>query len=293
MKKDAFYFKHDSNARNDEKLLAVRRKYGMDGYGIYWAIIEKLREERDYKLTTEYSTIAWELHCDESVITSIINDFGLFTIENNRFWSERLCEDMEEWNKHRTARSEAGKKGMAKRWGDKSEKQPTQAEIIEPPITTPPPTETSPKTAQKPRNKKYSEAERNLHNQCKATFSEIYAQYKGVEYYWQAKDMSAIVCIIKKIQFQMPEEEREDYDQVATNFSAFCKVLYQRADDWTKANASPTVINSKFNEIYTQLKNGTRNGNKSSAENKQYVNARDDQEYLASLVAELRSCGNQ
>lgn len=30
------YFPHDSNARNDAKILKVRMKYGAEGYGVYF-----------------------------------------------------------------------------------------------------------------------------------------------------------------------------------------------------------------------------------------------------------------
>ena len=45
--KDAYYFSHDSNARNDQRLIKIRMKYGMEGYGIYFGIIEILREQEN------------------------------------------------------------------------------------------------------------------------------------------------------------------------------------------------------------------------------------------------------
>ena len=42
------YFPHDSNARNSDKLIPVRMKYGAEGYGIYFMILERLREEKNY-----------------------------------------------------------------------------------------------------------------------------------------------------------------------------------------------------------------------------------------------------
>lgn len=110
-KKDAFYFKHDSNARNDEKLLSVRMKYGMEGYGIYWAILEKLRDDPEYMLKTDYALIAWDLHVSEETIESVVNDFGLFRFtEDGHFYSERMMQDMKSWSAIKSARSEAGKK---------------------------------------------------------------------------------------------------------------------------------------------------------------------------------------
>lgn len=50
MSKEAYYFSHDTNARNDPKILALRDNWGVEGYGIYWVLIEMLRESNDYKL---------------------------------------------------------------------------------------------------------------------------------------------------------------------------------------------------------------------------------------------------
>jgi len=36
MKKEAYYFSHDSNARQDEKIIKLRMKLGWEGYGLYW-----------------------------------------------------------------------------------------------------------------------------------------------------------------------------------------------------------------------------------------------------------------
>ena len=42
MSKDTFYFSHDYNSRNDEKIKSLLRKHGMQGYGLFWALIEDL-----------------------------------------------------------------------------------------------------------------------------------------------------------------------------------------------------------------------------------------------------------
>ncbi len=121
-KKDAFYFKHDSNARNDEKLLSVRMKYGMEGYGIYWALLEKLRDDPEYMLQTDYALIAWDLHVKEETIRSVVEDFGLFTItDDGHFYSERMLQDMKNWSAIKVARSEAGKKSADARSSRKTE----------------------------------------------------------------------------------------------------------------------------------------------------------------------------
>lgn len=46
--KDAYFFSHDCNARNDPKILALRSVYGAEGYGVYFMLVEILREQPEY-----------------------------------------------------------------------------------------------------------------------------------------------------------------------------------------------------------------------------------------------------
>ena len=293
MKRKVHYFKHESNARNDEKLLAVRRDYGMEGYGVYWSIVEMLREADEYSLPTDYHYIAWELHVAEELIKHIVEDYDLFIVEDGCFYSERLCCDMKKEREISEKRSEFGKKGMQSRWGNGAN-QTTQAIQTELPLPTPPTDPQTPPQTPKTRSKKYSPEETQLHSQCKEYFDAVYSHYKGNSFYWKAKEMSAIVGILKQIRFYMPEEDKENLGLLQVNFQTFVRMIFERADDWVKANVTPSLINSKFNEIYTQLKNNTKNGNRhNTSGGTEHVNARDDDEYLASLVAELRASQNQ
>lgn len=114
MAKDAYYFSHDGNARNDEKLLAVRMKYKWEGYGLFWAIVEKLRESTNYALSKDYNLIAFDLRTEASIIKSLIEDFGLFvfTEDGKYFYSERLRNSME----FKEAKSEKARESINKRW---------------------------------------------------------------------------------------------------------------------------------------------------------------------------------
>ena len=44
-KKDAYYFSHDSSASRDIKMLKIKYIYGWEGVGLFWGIIETLREK--------------------------------------------------------------------------------------------------------------------------------------------------------------------------------------------------------------------------------------------------------
>lgn len=116
-KKEAYYFSHDANSRNDLKCVKLRQDLGMEGYGIFWAIIEILRESEGYKLKkSDLRTISYELKVSEDVIFSVVNNYGLFKISNDTISSKRLTQSMFEYNKRKQNFSDAGKRGNAIRW---------------------------------------------------------------------------------------------------------------------------------------------------------------------------------
>lgn len=117
MAKDAYYFSHDSNARNDEKIIAVRMKYGVEGYGAYFMILERLMESTNYIHVKDYNTIAFDLRVSNTLIKSIIEEFGLFefTEDGKHFYSDSFKRRMQPLDNLRKQRSLAGKKSAEKR----------------------------------------------------------------------------------------------------------------------------------------------------------------------------------
>ena len=111
MSKDAYYFSHDSNARNDQRIMKIRMKYGMEGYGIYFGIIEILREQEDYTLTfDDLESISFDLRVDIEKIEEIVSNYNLFVIEGmSSFYSKSLTRRMERMEVIREKRSIAGK----------------------------------------------------------------------------------------------------------------------------------------------------------------------------------------
>lgn len=118
MPKDAYYFPHDSNAKDDPKCVLLIEQLGMEGYGIYWMLIETLREQPDYTypvanipaLGRRYNTTA------EKVKTVVCN-YGLFTVKDDKiFFSDSLNRRMLVFEEKRAKRSEAGRLGNAARW---------------------------------------------------------------------------------------------------------------------------------------------------------------------------------
>lgn len=90
------YFPHDSNARNSDKLIPLRARLGAEGYGIYFMLIERLREEPSYMSVKDYNMLAFDLRVDSGKVKSVIEDFGLFafTDDGKCFYSESLMRRM-------------------------------------------------------------------------------------------------------------------------------------------------------------------------------------------------------
>ena len=112
------YFSHDSNARNDGKVIRLRMKHGAAGYGIYFMILERLREEQEYTSAKDYNMIAFDLRVDSSLVKSVIEDFGLFTFTDDGkcFYSESLKRRMDMKDAKKSQRSDSAKIGAKERW---------------------------------------------------------------------------------------------------------------------------------------------------------------------------------
>ena len=118
MSKDAYYFPHDSNARNDQRIMKVRMKYGMEGYGVYFGLIEILREQENYILHhSDIESIAFDLRVDVEKLKDIIHNHYLFearfdkNAEEGYFYSKSLKRRMEKLDLIKQKRADAGRKG--------------------------------------------------------------------------------------------------------------------------------------------------------------------------------------
>lgn len=113
------YFSHDSNARNDSKIISLRMKLGIEGYGIYFMIIERLREEADYTSNKDYDSLAFDFRTTPDKVKSVIEDFGLFIFtDDDCFYSESLMQRMTIKDEKSKKHSLGGKKAMEKRWNN-------------------------------------------------------------------------------------------------------------------------------------------------------------------------------
>jgi hypothetical protein len=111
-KKDAYYFSHDANAQDDPKCMILIDQLGMEGYGIFWALIEKLRSEKDYKLPfTVLPSLARRWGTSKEKVESVVKLYSLFSVIDDQFFSERLMRSMNE-------KSEKARLSASYRWNN-------------------------------------------------------------------------------------------------------------------------------------------------------------------------------
>jgi len=84
MANDPYYFTHDANAASDPKIKAMIRKYGCEGYGRYWIVIEMLRTQAGYKIEDKpynWDALAEQMHCTSDALALYIKDcIGVFEL---------------------------------------------------------------------------------------------------------------------------------------------------------------------------------------------------------------------
>ena len=95
------------------EVMRARVKHGIAAYGIYVALMQLLEEDEDHKLSKDYSMIAYEMRVDVSVVQSVVEDFDLFEVEEEYFYSKELSDTIEQARKVSEARARAGRAGGA------------------------------------------------------------------------------------------------------------------------------------------------------------------------------------
>jgi uncharacterized protein YdaU (DUF1376 family) len=108
----SYYFSHDYAASNDVKILFLRQQLGMEGYGIYWFLVENLAQAGGLLPMNITPVLAMQMQTNEVKVKAVIEEFNLFTIAENGFFSKRLTEHLE----MRKKLSDKGKIGATLRW---------------------------------------------------------------------------------------------------------------------------------------------------------------------------------
>lgn len=117
MEKDAFYFPHFCNARHDRKIRRLRKELGVEGYGIYFMLLEILREQQDMMYPLEdIDLLAEEFGVSEAKVRTTICNYQLFEVdESEKFFSPKMLVYLEPYFRMKEQRKVAGQKSAEKR----------------------------------------------------------------------------------------------------------------------------------------------------------------------------------
>lgn len=110
--KDTYWFRHDSNAKDDFKCMVLIEQLGCEGYGIFWILVETLREQKDYRYPFNLlGALARKYNTTQAKIETVVKEYGLFDIDiDSFFFSHSFNRRMENLDKVKEQRRIAGLK---------------------------------------------------------------------------------------------------------------------------------------------------------------------------------------
>ncbi len=117
------YFSHDLNSRTDEKIVKMFFEFRKNkdnfseqtakdllplaAYGIYWAVVEYMHKNN--LSTVDIDMLADELRINSDILSSILNDFGLFKKDNDFYFSDRILRNITKQQQKTNKNKEAAK----------------------------------------------------------------------------------------------------------------------------------------------------------------------------------------
>ena len=93
----------------------------------------------------------------------------------------------------------------------------------------------------------------------KNKFDEIYQQKFKAPFYWKPKEVIGIKGIVSQLQFNMKSKNIEINSESTMN--SFTIFINNIKDKWILEHFSPSIINSKFNEIVSSIKMSKKGSN--------------------------------
>jgi hypothetical protein len=113
MAKDAYWFRHDANARNDIKVIELRSLHGYEGYGIYFSIIEVMREQSSYTISeSKIGMVALALGLPLDKLKTVLDDcisIGLFERHDGEILSQSFLLRMDVWDSYKSNGKRGGR----------------------------------------------------------------------------------------------------------------------------------------------------------------------------------------
>lgn len=117
MANDSYYFDHDYDARNDDKILEMRSVYKAEGYGIFWMLVETMATNADGGVKI---ALIGGLSLGYGVAKEWLIGFIQYCVNIELFYEKDGVVFSERMLGHKEMRElfkESGQRGAEKRWG--------------------------------------------------------------------------------------------------------------------------------------------------------------------------------
>lgn len=124
MSENKLYFSHDYYSRDN--LSNLRMKCGLEGYGIYWCLVEIMHENGGEIKESDIEGIAYNLHTDENKILDVINSCDTFAVKKGVISSKRVIDNIKKREKISAIRREA----VGQRWNKPDESELPEVKIF-------------------------------------------------------------------------------------------------------------------------------------------------------------------
>lgn len=229
------YYLHYSNSFQDEKITKLYIKYGYEGLGLFYTLLEKLAAQ-EKPINNEVLKKQLNIGKRLEKVWNFMHEIDLISSKNNETFNENLLNFSE---KYLIKKEKTRKKVSEWRKNQEDEKDVTDYK----------------KVRNRPKYKitkdniikdKIKDKQGELHSLLKKIFLEFYYKRKGFEYYWEGKDAGLLTKLINKLKFHCKEEEKLP--------EIFQFILEKNNNKWINENLSIAILNSKFNDIIANIK---------------------------------------
>lgn len=117
------FLKHDFSARADDKVIKVRRKFGLEGYGMFWILNEVMAENGDGRIPeSSLEDVFFDNHIPTEKGASFIDfcvSIKLYRFDDGFLVSDRIIETLGRISQ----KSEAMRDNAKKRWSKEADNQ--------------------------------------------------------------------------------------------------------------------------------------------------------------------------
>jgi hypothetical protein len=121
------YFPHDSNAKDDPKVMIMMAQLGIEAYGIYWLLIEFLRDQEGYQAPLMLlDPLARRYGSSKEKFEAVVTKFALFEYNDVFFYSPSLNRRMQPLDEKRVKMRDL----VLRRWNKDSNNQLDNTHVL-------------------------------------------------------------------------------------------------------------------------------------------------------------------